>query len=428
MERLPLTTEVGLGFNGGRKDGKRFGRLQLEVTAEKGEGVLGAQNGGEEKPEWSVNRANATCYGPLALVAYNWWFCLVPARFEGFEWCGQSFCCPSLVRCQFTMRRDRWVYLVHLLAFIIHTVCAIYSAQSARGNDMRVAIFRVKPSWENRGGDYAFSVTPLDEHEQIVYIDTLTWLFFAFSAAAHGIWVFCGPWKWSEGWLWRQLDNCCVPSRWLEYGFSASLMTVGIAVTSAIRDRAVLVCIFVLMLTTMCLGLVTELHSRPHRNADGTFDMDRWQGDEVGQSLARKWRNYLYRMIPHWIGFVPYGTAWWVVAQTFFDILDDLCEPLRERMPDFVVWIVFGSISLFSCFTPVQIWFQWRPPKHYWKTEIVYPILSATAKVFLGGYLWINVLAKASFEEAVELAGSNYTDFNLTAACLGNWTGAASGV
>ena len=44
-------------------------------------------------------------------------------------------------------------------------------------------------------------------------------------------------------------------------------------------------------------------------------------------------------------------------------------------------------------------------------------MLSATAKLYLGCILYINVLAKASFNEAVSLAGENFTAFNSSQYC-----------
>ena len=41
----------------------------------------------------------------------------------------------------------------------------------------------------------------------------------------------------------------------------------------------------------------------------------------------------------------------------------------------------------------------------------------ATSKVYLGWILYINVLAKASFNDAVSLAGDNYTSINVTEWC-----------
>eukprot|EP00966_Prymnesium_polylepis_P234368 5421150-Prymnesium_polylepis.2 len=43
--------------------------------------------------------------------------------------------------------------------------------------------------------------------------------------------------------------------------------------------------------------------------------------------------------------------------------------------------------------------------------------VQATSKIYLGYILYINVIAKKSFNEAVSLAGDNYTSFNLTEWC-----------
>lgn len=51
---------------------------------------------------------------------------------------------------------------------------------------------------------------------------------------------------------------------------------------------------------------------------------------------------------------------------------------------------------------------------------IVLPVhcfAQATSKVYLGYILYINVIAKKSFNEAVSLAGDNYTTFNITEWC-----------
>lgn len=51
---------------------------------------------------------------------------------------------------------------------------------------------------------------------------------------------------------------------------------------------------------------------------------------------------------------------------------------------------------------------------------IVLPVhccAQATSKVYLGYILYINVIAKKSFNEAVSLAGDNYTAFNISEWC-----------
>lgn len=50
-------------------------------------------------------------------------------------------------------------------------------------------------------------------------------------------------------------------------------------------------------------------------------------------------RNYLYRMLPHFVGWVPYGVVWYCYFDHFLGQLSDLKqddEDLFERIPDFV--------------------------------------------------------------------------------------------
>ena len=130
-----------------------------------------------------------------------------------------------------------------------------------------------------------------------------------------------------------------------------------------------------LSFVTMWCGMLTELHSRPHKNEDGTYDFNFWQGEQeiflkkgkaregkeiesydLGVVNARRWGCYFWRMIPHILGIFPYLTAWFIIVQNFLDQLGDLCERLQKLMPDFVPWIIGGSAGIFSLFTFVQ----WR--------------------------------------------------------------------
>ena len=97
---------------------------------------------------------------------------------------------------------------------------------------------------------------------------------------------------------------------------------------------------------------------------------------------------------------------WVIMIGTFFQQLEVLRiedEDLYARIPDWVPIAFIGCMIIFSLFTFPQWWWQWAQPQHYWKTEIVYCLLSATSKVFLGFLLYQNVLMAASFEEAVAL-------------------------
>ena len=129
-------------------------------------------------------------------------------------------------------------------------------------------------------------------------------------------------------------------------------------------------------------------------------------------------KNYLRRMVPHYFGIFPYAFAWLPIIDSFMAQLDDLCERLQELMPDWVPLVIFGCFAIFSCFTFVQMWYQWQRPGHYWRSEVWYCVLSALAKSFLGYTLYINVLGKATFNEATAVEGHDITtDFNETAFC-----------
>lgn len=149
------------------------------------------------KKNESVNVASASIYF-FGCCCYNCCFCC----FKG--WCGRDFCLRSWICCQITWRRDRWLWGLHLICFCIHFGWAIAAYTAGQDNDMRVVIYRVKPSWQNRGGGYGYEVVPASN--QFIYIHVLTALFFGFSAFMHAIWVFVGPWH--ERFLWKKLDDC----------------------------------------------------------------------------------------------------------------------------------------------------------------------------------------------------------------------------
>ena len=192
-------------------------------------------------------------------------------------------------------------------------------------------------------------------------------------------------------------------------------MILGIAVICAVRDKYTLACIFALNCATMFCGLATEIYSRPALVVEGgkvtdKYNMEMWAGDpvRVGDSTkdeqfalkfgdGARWGNYLYRMVPHFFGIFPYSFAWFPIIDSFFQQVDDLCDRLEELMPSWVPLVIVGCFAIFSCFTFVQ-WrcvaaapasggdpradalprrrYQWTAPKHYWRTEVWYCVLS----------------------------------------------------
>ncbi len=64
-----------------------------------------------------------------------------------------------------------------------------------------------------------------------------------------------------------------------------------------------------------------------------------------------------------------------------------------RRIPQWVDGAIYGTVIIFWSFTAVQIIYQALPPGFYWGTEICYCLLSLTAKLYLGLFLLINVIA-----------------------------------
>ena len=121
-----------------------------------------------------------------------------------------------------TLRRSEWLWGLHFLCFALHAAMTVASYAAGADSDMSVTIYRIKPMWTNRGGNYSYEV--VESAHQFVQMHVVTALFFGFSAAMHGVWVFFGWHPRSKPLLWEFLDRCLCYWRWLEYSFSASLM------------------------------------------------------------------------------------------------------------------------------------------------------------------------------------------------------------
>tara|TARA_B100001173_G_scaffold306305_2_gene312964 strand:- start:115 stop:1509 length:1395 start_codon:yes stop_codon:yes gene_type:complete len=396
---------------------------------------------GDKSTSMSEQKASMTIF----FCCYNFFCCWPFYTFPGLSgWCnpclGDGFCCGDFfAKCFRPIRlgRKTWLRLLHLLCFAIHTGWLVATIEVAwgKGPDMQVEILRVKPQWK-MPGKYGYEVAPSPGIPYVRY-DLIVCSFFALSALMHGMWVIDGlvvlvahcfkrnNWGRVGKWLlWDRLDQClcwwrCValplprssqniadPScshRWLEYSASASVMFLALGIAIGVREQNALATIFFLSFTTMWLGFVTEMLSRPRT------DMKSWEGDPDPKALVEgtplaffvtKMRSYAWRMAPHVLGFFPYITAWVIIINNFVEQLNDLPEETRKLMPEWVVWAIAGSVTIFSLFTFVQIRYQWIAPEHYWRTELWYCALSATSKVYLGALLYANVLMRSRFSDA----------------------------
>ena len=203
----------------------------------------------------------------------------------------------------------------------------------------------------------------------------LTWLtaaFFMCSTVAH----------FGNATVWRrfyesQLSKARVPTRWIEYFFSASIMILLIAYAAGVREYTLLISITCLVAATMPYGWATEALAEP--------------------ASPSSWTTPLYqRLIPHVLGYVPQTAAWVAIMVNFYDESDG------DSAPAFVHAIVWSELVLFWSFGLVQLVQQCLPPRHYVKGEFAYQILSLGSKGALGGVLIANVIMLDRFEESYD--------------------------
>ena len=107
---------------------------------------------------------------------------------------------------------------------------------------------------------------------------------------------------------------------------------------------------------------------------------------------AQRTNNYIRRMIPHVIGWFPMTAAWVIIVAHLEWARRDLTYITTRTIPSWVDGAIYGTVLIFWSFTAVQILYQRLPPGFYWGSELVYCILSLSAKLYLGLFLLINVI------------------------------------
>lgn len=196
-------------------------------------------------------------------------------------------------------------------------------------------------------------------------------------------------------------------------------MLMAIGMITGLRDYNSMLGVFMLSFTTMFMGMITEMLSRPESPDKWAGDPDPVEWDDfTWRSFAAKFRNYSWRMFPHFIGWFPYIAAWIIVLGNFFRQIDDLPSDQQDRIPWFVPWAIYGTAVVFTSFSFVQVRYQWTAPKHYWRTELWYAILSLTAKTYLGSLLYWNIILAGSFDEAIAMDNPDGVASNSTLVSL----------
>lgn len=161
----------------------------------------------KDKESRSVMRVTASAY-LFCCCFYNCCFCFLPKRLVGIP-CTDKFCCKYATQCEIRMRRDRWLGFMHLLCFGLHALMTYLTLSAGAGKPMEIAIFRIKPAWNNTGRN-GYNYEVVEDFD--LRIDYITGLFFGFSAFFHLIWVvpsFCSPRLWSL--MTSYIDDCFCP-------------------------------------------------------------------------------------------------------------------------------------------------------------------------------------------------------------------------
>jgi hypothetical protein len=158
-------------------------------------------------------------------------------------------------------------------------------------------------------------------------------------------------------WYERGLERGVNYARWIEYSVSASLMLVLIGLFVGIRDLAAVVALFAVNSAMILFGLLMERQQRP-----GSAD----------------WSAFWFGSL---VGVVPWALIAVYIAQP-------------DEVPAFVYVITVVQLVLFFSFALNMAlqYAQIGPWRDYVHGEVVYVLLSLTAKSLLAWLIFANVL------------------------------------
>ena len=111
---------------------------------------------------------------------------------------------------------------------------------------------------------------------------------------------------------------------------------------------------------------------------------------------AQRRQNFFRRMVPHVFGWFTMMAAWVIIIVHLEWAKHDLGKITDREIPSWVNGAIYGTVIIFWSFTIPQILFQYLPPGFYWGSELIYCLLSLTAKLYLGIFLLVNVRASST--------------------------------
>ena len=152
------------------------------------------------------------------------------------------------------------------------------------------------------------------------------------------------------------------PLRFIEYGFSASVMLISIALLNGVTDINLITSIAILNSSCQLCGLAVE----------------------YVDSRNIKW-------LLHFTGWLQFIWSYCIIGHAFIKSVEDADENGGNGPPDFVfaiVVILFLLYSSFGCVQLCELCFDINP----YKKETAYVTLSLTSKLILGWMIFTNVL------------------------------------
>lgn len=203
---------------------------------------------------------------------------------------------------------------------------------------------------------------------------TLCVAFFAVTAFAHGFYAIR-----STKYLSYVNDVGWLPYRWIEYGISATIMVVILAMVSSVRDAHALTLLIVANVAMIATGAWFE------------------------RSLLDGHRRDAFAAIG--VGFALLLTIVTVIATAFHTRVSVLRkeaaidETKPAAPPKWIYAAVIGTLINFGCFGAVPVLqFVMRTKKPFSFYERIYMGLSAGAKIFLGVFVAYGIGARVNAE------------------------------
>lgn len=183
--------------------------------------------------------------------------------------------------------------------------------------------------------------------------------FLLLSAIAHlGVSLIPAGYRWYASMLQRGMNL----ARWIEYGFSSSLMLVVVALLVGLYDIATLIVLFALNATMILFGWMMEVHNQTTKRTD--------------------WTSY-------WFGCFAGAIPWVAIAIYLIGAGSGAGE-----VPAFVYWIYVSIFLFFNSFA-INMVLQYRKVgkwRDYLYGERAYIILSLVAKSLLAWQVWAGTL------------------------------------